>query len=217
MMRIILIALLSLTLANCTKTMTGKAKADKVYKVKEEAKISDGRILNKVPQWFIDAQVEKGLITNRDAENYIYSVGSGESPDLQMAMDKAILVAKASLADQLEGMLNKRSNYFTTEHGKEGNKKVASTIDQTTVNIIKDTKVRGYEEWHKAVFETPNNTYRVYIGLKFGVGDANRLAEYIEDNGVAPVDVAALAKVATDELVDNDLVAVPVETVTEVE
>tara|TARA_B100001079_G_scaffold255501_1_gene251131 strand:+ start:70 stop:708 length:639 start_codon:yes stop_codon:yes gene_type:complete len=212
MIRIILIALLSLTLANCSKTMTGKNKASKVYKVKEEAKIADGRILNKVPQWFIDAQVEKGLITNRDAENFIYAVGSGESPDLQMAMDKAILVAKASLADQLEGMLNKRSNYFTTEHGKEGNKKVASTIDQTTVNIIKDTKVRGYEEWHKAVFETPKNTYRVYIGLKFGVGDANRLAEYIEDNGVAPVDVAALAKEATD-----DLVAVPVETVTEVE
>ena len=212
MIRVIIIALLSLTLANCSKTMTGKNKAGKVYKVKEEAKIADGRILNKVPQWFIDAQVEKGLITNRDAENFIYAVGSGESPDLQMAMDKAILVAKASLADQLEGMLNKRSNYFTTEHGKEGNKKVASTIDQTTVNIIKDTKVRGYEEWHKAVFETPNNTYRVYIGLKFGVGDANRLAEYIEDNGVAPVDVAALAKEATD-----DLVAVPVETVTEVE
>jgi len=212
MMRIILIALLSLTLANCSKTMTGKNKASKVYKVKEEAKIADGRILNKVPQWFIDAQVEKGLITNRDAENFIYAVGSGESPDLQMAMDKAILVAKASLADQLEGMLNKRSNYFITEDGKEGNKQVASAIDQTTVNIIKDTKVRGYEEWHKAVFETPKNTYRVYIGLKFGVGDANRLAEYIEDNGVAPVDVAALAKEATD-----DLVAVPVETVTEVE
>ena len=212
MIRIIIIALLSLTLANCSKTLTGKADADKVYKVKEEAKIKDGRILNKVPQWFIDAQVEKGLITNRDAENFIYAVGSGESPDLQMAMDKAILVAKASLADQLEGMLNKRSNYFTTEHGKEGNKKVASTIDQTTVNIIKDTKVRGYEEWHKAVFETPKNTYRVNIGLKFGVGDAIRLAEYIEDNGVAPVDVAALAKEASD-----DLVAVPVETVTEVD
>ena len=212
MIRIILIALLSLTHANCSKTMTGKAKADKVYKVKQEAKIEDGRILNKVPQWFIDAQVEKGLITNRDAENFIYAVGSGESPDLQMAMDKAVLVAKASLADQLEGMLHKRSNYFITEDGKEGNKRVASTIDQTTVNIIKDTKVRGYEEWHKAVFETPNNTYRVYIGLKFGVGDANRLAKYIKDNAIANVDVAALAKNATD-----DLVAVPVETVTEVD
>ena len=118
MIKIILIALLALTLTNCSKTLTGKADKDKVYKVKEEANVEDGRILNKVPQWFVDAQVEKGLITNRDAENFIYGVGSGESPDLQMAIDKAILIAKASLADQLQGELNKRANYFVTENGK---------------------------------------------------------------------------------------------------
>ena len=203
MIRIIIIALLALTLANC---------ADKTYKVKQEAKVEDGRILNKVPQWFVDAQIEKGLVTNRDAENFIYGVGSGESPDLQMAIDKAVLIAKASLADQLEGELNKRANYFITEDGKEGNKKVASKIDQTIVNIIKNTKVQGYEEWHKAVFETPNGTYRVYIGLKYGVGDANRLAEYIVANADVNIDVDALAKEATD-----NLVAVPVPEVDEVQ
>ena len=212
MIKIILIALLALTLTNCSRTLTGKADKDKVYKVKEEAKIKDGRILNKVPQWYIDAQIEKGLITNRDAENFIYAVGSGESPDLQMAMDKAILIAKANLADQLEGELNKRANFYMTEDGKEGNKKVASKIDQTIVNIIKNTKVQGYEEWHKAVFETPSNTYRVYIGLKYGIGDANRLAEYIVANADGDVDVTKLAKEATDKLV-----AVPVEGVTVVE
>ena len=212
MIKIILIALLAMTLTNCSKTLTGKADKDKVYKVKEEANVEDGRILNKVPQWFVDAQVEKGLITNRDAENFIYGVGSGESPDLQMAIDKAILIAKASLADQLEGELNKRANYFVTENGKEGNKKVVSKIDQTIVNIIKETKVQGYEEWHKAVFETPNGTYRVYIGLKYGVGDANRLAEYIVANADEAVDINELAKEATDSLV-----AVPTEEVTIVE
>ena len=212
MIKIILIALLALTLTNCSKTLTGKADKDKVYKVKEEANVEDGLILNKVPQWFVDAQVEKGLITNRDAENFIYGVGSGESPDLQMAIDKAILIAKASLADQLEGELNKRANYFVTENGKEGNKSVVSKIDQTIVNIIKETKVQGYEEWHKAVFETPNGTYRVYIGLKYGVGDANRLAEYIVANADEAVDIDELAKEATDSLV-----AVPTEEVTIVE
>jgi len=212
MIKIILIALLAITLTNCSKTLTGKAGDDKVYKVKEEANVKDGRVLNKVPQWFVDAQVEKGLITNRDAENFIYGVGSGESPDLQMAIDKAILIAKASLADQLEGELNKRANYFVTENGKEGNKKVVSKIDQTIVNIIKETKVQGYEEWHKAVFETPNGTYRVYIGLKYGVGDANRLAEYIVANAEEAVDIDKLAQEATDSLV-----AVPTEEVTIVE
>ena len=212
MIKIILIALLALTLTNCSKTLTGKADKDKVYKVKEEAKVEDGRILNKVPQWFVDAQIEKGLVTNRDAENFIYGVGSGESPDLQMAIDKAILIAKASLADQLEGELNKRANYFVTENGKEGNKKVVSKIDQTIVNVIKETKVQGYEEWHKAVFETPQGTYRVYIGLKYGVGDANRLAEYIVANADEAVDIDELAKEATDSLV-----AIPTEEVTIVE
>ncbi len=212
MIKIILIALLSVTLANCSKTMTGVADKDKVYKVKEEGKAKDGRILNKVPQWYVDAQIEKGLVKNRDAENFIYGVGSGESPDLQMAIDKAILIAKASLADQLQGELNKRANYFVTENGKEGNKKVVSKIDQTIVNIIKETKVQGYEEWQKAVFETPNGTYRVYIGLKYGVGEANKLAEYIVANADEVVDIDVLAKEATD-----NLVAVPVEEVTVVE
>ena len=212
MIKIILIALLAITLTNCSKTLTGKADKDKVYKVKEEAKVEDGRILNKVPQWFMDAQIEKGLVTNRDAENFIYGVGSGESPDLQMAIDKAVLIAKASLADQLEGELNKRANYFITEDGKERNKKVASKIDQTIVNIIKNTKVQGYEEWHKAVFETPNGTYRVYIGLKYGVGDANRLAEYIVANANSAVNIDQLAEEAIAEID-----AVPVEGVTVVE
>ena len=43
MIKIIIIALLALTLTNCSKTLTGKADKDKVYKVKEEVlKCQDG-------------------------------------------------------------------------------------------------------------------------------------------------------------------------------
>ena len=204
MIRIIIIALLALTLANC---------ADKTYKVKQEAKVEDGRILNKVPQWFVDANIDKGLIKNRDADNFIYGVGSGTSPDLQLAIDKAIMIAKASLADQLQGEMNKRADLYITEVGKEGNKQVATKVEQTIVNIIKNTKVQGYEEWNKAVLETPTGTYRVYIGLKYGVGDANKLAKYIVAYASKDVDVDALA----DKAINNVIKAAPVETVTEVE
>lgn len=203
MIKIILIALLALTLTNC---------ADKTYKVKQEAKVEDGRILNEVPQWFIDAQIDKGLIKDRDAEDFIYAVGQGTSPDLQLAIEKATMIAKANLADQLEGEMNKRAELYVTEVGKEGNKKVASKIETTIVNIIKDTKVQGYEEWNKAVFETPTGTYRVYIGLKYGVGDANKLAEYIVANADINVDIDELADAAI-----NEIVAVPVPEVVIVE
>ena len=48
--------------------------------------------------------------------------------------------------------------------------------------------------WEKAVYETPNGQYRVYVGLKMGVGDANKLAEYIAKHANHDVDVNALAK-----------------------
>ena len=200
MIKIILIALLSLTLANC---------ADKTYKVKQEADVKDGRVLDKIPQWFVDAKIDKGLIKDRNANDYIYGVGSGVSPDLQLAIDKAIMVAKSNLADQLQGEMNKTATLYITEVGKEGNKQVATKIESTIVNVIKDTKVQGYEEWNKSVMETPNGTYRVYIGLKYGVGDANKLAKYIVDYASAEVDVDALAEKA----INNVIKKAPVEPV----
>ena len=190
MMKTIIIALLALTLTNC---------AQNTYKVKQEAK-EEGRVLNQVPQWYIDAKVEKGLIINRDANLYIYSVGQGASPDLQLAIEKAMMIAKAELADKLQGEMNKRTDLYITEVGNEGSKEVASKIEETIVNVVKQTKIQGYELWEKAVYETPEGEYRVYIGLKMGVGDANRLAKYIAENANNDVDINELAENAIEEV-----------------
>lgn len=191
MMKTILIALLALTLTNC---------ASNTYKVKQEAK-EEGRVLNQVPQWYIDAKVEDGIIFNRDADLYVYGVGQGASPDLQLAIEKAMMIAKAELADKLHGEMNKRTDLYITEIGKENNKQVASKIEETIVNVVKKTKIQGYEMWEKAVYETPNGQYRVYVGLKMGVGEANKLAEYIAKNVYADVDVDALADSAVEKVI----------------
>ena len=190
-MKTILIALLALTLTNC---------AGNTYKVKQEAK-EEGRVLNQVPQWYIDAKIDKGLIINRDANLYVYGVGQGSSPDLQLAIEKAMMIAKAELADKLHGEMNKRTDLYITEIGSEGNKEVASKIEEVIVNVVKKTKIQGYEMWEKAVFETPNEEYRVYIGLKMGVGEANKLAEYIAKHANADINVDELAKAAVEEVI----------------
>ena len=190
-MKTIIIALLALTLTNC---------ASNTYQVKQEAK-DEGRVLNQVPQWYIDAKVEKGLIKNRDANNYIYAVGQGSSPDLQLAIEKAMMIAKAELADKLQGQMNKRTDLYITEVGNEGNKEVASKIEEVIVNIVKDTMIQGYEMWEKAVYETPEGEYRVYIGLKMGVGDANKLAEYIAKHANADINIDELAAAAVEKVV----------------
>ena len=129
MMKTIIIALLALTLTNC---------AQQTYKVKQETK-EDNRVLNQVPQWYIDAKVDKGIILNRDANLYVYAVGQGSSPDLQLAIEKAMMIAKAELADKLHGEMNKKTELYITEIGKEGNKEVASKIEEVIVNVVKQT------------------------------------------------------------------------------
>ena len=190
-MKTILIALLALTLTNC---------AGNTYKVKQEAK-EEGRVLNQVPQWYIDAKIDKGLIINRDANLYVYGVGQGSSPDLQLAIEKAMMIAKAELADKLHGEMNKRTDLYITEIGSEGSKEVASKSEEVIVNVVKKTKIQGYEMWEKAVYETPNQEYRVYIGLKMGVGEANKLAEYIAKHANADINVDELAKAAVEEVI----------------
>ena len=190
-MKTIIIALLALTLTNC---------AGNTYKVKQEAK-EEGRVLNQVPQWYIDAKIDKGLIINRDANLYVYGVGQGSSPDLQLAIEKAMMIAKAELADKLHGEMNKRTELYITEIGNEGNKEVASKIEEVIVNVVKKTKIQGYEMWEKAVYETPNQEYRVYIGLKMGVGEANKLAEYIAKHANADINVDELAAAAVEKVI----------------
>ena len=194
-MKTIMIALLALGLTNCAQTN---------YKVKQEVK-EEGRVLNQVPQWYVDAKIDKGFIFNKDADKFVYAVGQGNSPDLQLAIEKAMMIAKAELADKLHGQMNKRTDLYITEIGAEGNKKVVSKIEQTIVNVVKATMIQGYEAWEKDVYETPNGEYRVYIGLKMGVGDSNKLAEYIAKNAFSAVDVDTLAKNAIDKVMIEDV------------
>jgi hypothetical protein len=198
-MKTILIALLALTLTNCANTN---------YKVKQEVK-EEGRVLNQVPQWYIDAKIDKGFVFNRDADLYIYSVGQGSSPDLQLAIEKAMMIAKAELADKLRGQMNKRTDLYITEVGSEGNKEVVSKVEEVIVNVVRATMIQGYESWEKAVYETPNGEYRVYIGLKMGVGEANMLAEYIAKNAISAVDVDTLAKNAIEKVIITNPDGIP--------
>ena len=198
-MKTILIALLALTLTNCANTN---------YKVKQEVK-EEGRVLNQVPQWYIDAKIDKGFVFNRDADLFIYSVGQGSSPDLQLAIEKAMMIAKAELADKLRGQMNKRTDLYITEIGQEGNKQVVSKVEEVIVNVVQETMIQGYESWEKAVYETPDGEYRVYIGLKMGVGDANMLAEYIAKNAISTVNVNTLAKNAIEKVIITNPDGIP--------
>jgi hypothetical protein len=197
-MKIIIITLLALGLTNCSQSN---------YKVNKETS-KQGRILDKVPEWYIDASINKGVVLNKNADTFIYSVGQGKSPDLQLAVEKSMMIAKAELADKLEGQMNKRTDLYITEIGQDSSKQVVSKIEETVVNLVRETMIQGYEQWNKAVYETEDGQYRVYVGLKMGIGDANRLAEYIARNATATVDIDTLAKNAVDNVLTTPQVVI---------
>ena len=199
MMKVIMIALLALGLTNCSQSN---------YKVNKEVN-KEGRVLDKVPQWYVDATINEGIILNRDANTFIYSVGQGTSPDLQLALEKAMMIAKAELADKLQGQMNKRTDLYITEVGQDNSKQVVSKIEETAVNIVRETMIQGYEQWEKAVYETANNHYRVYVGLKMGIGDANRLADYIAKHATSTIDVDTLAKNAIEKVIITNPDGIP--------
>jgi len=199
MMKVIMIALLALGLTNCSQSN---------YKVNKEVN-KEGRVLDKVPQWYVDATINEGIILNRDANTFIYSVGQGTSPDLQLALEKAMMIAKAELADKLQGQMNKRTDLYITEVGQDNSKQVVSKIEETVVNIVRETMIQGYEQWEKAVYETANNHYRVYVGLKMGIGGANRLADYIAKHATATIDIDTLAKNAIEKVIITNPDGIP--------
>ena len=204
---VVAITALSLFLVACGSTHTIKQEA--TFNSDDSVK----QVLNEVPQWYIDAEVKKGLITNRDADQFIYGVGTSVSPDLQLAINKATMVAKADLADQINGELNARSEQFITELGQEGNKQVASRVEETIVNVISSTTVVGYDEFAKDIFITADQNYRVYVGLKWGYNDNNKLFAYIQDDHNLQIEMNA----NVDELAEEAYEKVMAAPVTDVE
>ena len=203
---VVAITALSLFLVACGSTHTIKQEA--TFNSDDSVK----QVLNEVPQWYIDSEVKKGLITNRDADQFIYGVGTSVSPDLQLAINKATMVAKADLADQINGELNARSEQFITELGQEGNKQVASRVEETIVNVISNTTVVGYDEFAKDIFITSDQNYRVYIGLKWGYNENNKLFAMITDDLALQIEAAANVDELAEEAYDR-VMSAPVEKV----
>ena len=172
--KILLISSMLIFLAACSTT-----------KITTEAN-RDG-ILNKVPTWYLEAEVEKGLIRNRDAEEFIYGVGSSVSYDLQFALDKATTIAKSDLADQVNGRITQNESIYKEEGSGEGEDLMVERYTTQTNNIITPTSLPGYEEGNKDVFITADGLYRVYVGLKWSETN-NRLAPNIKMQKLEPVE-----------------------------
>ena len=192
-MRYSVLILIMIFMTACSQTV----------KVKQEDLGKTG-MLDEVPKWFVEQPNKK-----KD-KNFIYGVGVATSPDLQLARDKAMMIAKADIADIVAGEMNKKATLYRTEVGTEGQKSVVSESDNTIINIIKNIKITGYEQWKYKMYTTADGDYRVYIGLVLPIGEYNKLHDLIEEEKAiaaqSQINSSELAKVAVEDLT-NDIEA----------
>ena len=90
------ILLLCLFIANCS-----------TYTVKQD--ISNKGEFTKTPKWYIKYQ--------REDKKWMYETASSVSPDLELAIKKSTLLAKAKLADRINGKMNNQSAINKSENG----------------------------------------------------------------------------------------------------
>ena len=193
--KLLLVVGAGLLMANCSAT----------YKMKNE----QGKVLNQVPKWYMNDFSEKQACDtptfgkNKD-KMCIFGVGTAVSPDLSLAIEKGMMIAKAEMADIIKGEMNKSSKQFITEIGKTNNKTTVTEVESTIVNLIKDTPVRGYEIFAKDVTITKQGYYRAWIGLRLPMGEYNKMYNYTIEEAIDAYNVKEKAKIAYDNLIGKD-------------
>lgn len=143
--RIIIATLLSLTLFNCS-----------TYTVKKD--MSKKGELTKTPKWYIKYK--------REDKKWMYETASSVSPDLELAVKKSTILAKAKLADRINGKMNNQSSINKSETGIDENNNITGSAEDTIINLINDTLVRDYIVEKVEIFYTHHKSYRAYVKLK---------------------------------------------------
>lgn len=174
------------------------------YKIKSET----GKTMNKVPSWYMADYSERkacdtDLIGKGKDKLCLFGVATSVSPDLQLAIEKAKMYAKSEIADVVAGEMNKESKQFITELGKTNTKTTVSEVESTLINVIKNTKVRGYEIWKQDVTLTKEGYYRAWIGLRLPLGEYNKMYNYNIEMATDAYNLKAKASEAFNNLTNE--------------
>ena len=180
--KIMLVIMTSVMLTNCS-----------TYKIKSD--MTKNGVVNKTPKWYVDYDHE----TWKKYQEAATSV----SPDMELAVKKSILLAKAKLADRINGEMNNRTTINKNEAGTNENLTVTSGSQDTVVNVISDTLVRYYEVTKQEIFMTKNKSYRVYVMVRIGRDHVDAIVSEIKQLKLAKTIDAGTIDEAADKVLNQ--------------
>ena len=122
--------------------------------------------VEQIPEWYLNIP---------SAEDTIYSSGSAKAPDLQLAVDIAIMNAKTTLADRINGKLDSMTKSFVAKIGSDDlDTSVLNEIEKTSKNVIASVDVAGYVV-DKSDITQEGTQYRAYVLLAYNSEEATKM------------------------------------------
>ena len=161
LIKFLLISLIGLTLSQCS-----------TYSVKKD--MSKNGELTKTPKWYIKYK--------REDKSWMYETASSVSPDMELAVKKSTLLAKAKLADRINGKMNNQTTIDKIEKGIDENNSITGAAEDTIVNIIGDTLVKDYIVDKVEIFYTHHKSYRAYVKVKVSKANVASVIEEIRED-----------------------------------
>ena len=156
------------------------------YKIKPD--MSKNGVVNKTPKWYVKYDHET-MFKYQEAATAV-------SPDLELAVKKSILLAKAKLVDRINGEMNNQTTIKKDESGTNETLTVQAGSQDLIVNVIEDTLARGYEVTKQVVYMTTNKSYRSYVMVELSKKEVKAIIEQINKKKVAFIDSSKLEKSA---------------------
>jgi hypothetical protein len=119
-----------------------------------------------VPEWYTS-------VPNED--NAIYAAVTETSPDMQFALDKAMLSAKREISFKLNNDISQKY----TEHSIESTNrddKLAKEIDRVVVASSNHINLVGVQKI-RSEFVREGNKYRVFLLVRYGLDASNKVSQ----------------------------------------
>jgi hypothetical protein len=180
-LNVILVVLLGLLVANCS-----------TYSIKPDQ--SKNGVVNKTPKWYVEY--------DRETWFKYQEAASAVSPDMELAVKKSVLLAKAKLADRINGEMNNRTTITKNEGGSNENLNVQSGSQDAVVNMITETMIGNYVVTKSEIFSTGVKSYRAYVMIEISKKDVEKIkADVLSRRASAqPIDTNKLEKTANSVL-----------------
>ena len=151
--------------------------------------MSKNGVINKTPKWYVKYP--------HTTKKHLQEAASAVSPDLELAVKKATLLAKGKLADRINGEMNNRTTINKNEAGTNESMTVTAQSQDVIVNVINDTLVTHYEVDKQVIYTTKNKSYRVYVMVRISKDHvANIIAEIKQLKMAQTIDTSTIDEAA---------------------